>query len=330
MAALASVAEGPGDESRRRVLGDLLLERDDPRGEFLLLQFLIAENKGSGRIRQRADELWRSYKREWMAGADKLLTQVKLDRGFPVEAQLEPEVTPELLIASLGSPMLATLRRLSSTRYSSSEEAMVEAVASPRLRELREVMFHEPELFTRAAMRGVNGRLTSLHLDFVLTLEDCGLLLDSPVFKSLTHLSTRGSAPPAPRKTSLWTRILPPPKLGPMAGLLERLSSHPSLKQPTVIGDAFGDLRRFAELAPVWPRLKLERLVSPGSFELTRDEKGTVLMLQNMSTPDLISARPLVPAGTVQVLLMPRRDHDTSSREKLLEAYAGLNPRTLP
>lgn len=97
-----------------------------------------------------------------------------------------------------------------------------------------------------------------------------------------------------------------------------------------MIGDAFGDLRRLAEFAPLWPRLKLERLLSPGSFELIREERGTVLTLQNMSTAEMIGARPLVPAGTVQVLLMPKRDHDTSSREKLLAAYAGLNPRTLP
>jgi hypothetical protein len=43
----------------------------------------------------------------------------------------------------------------------------------------------------------------------------------------------------------------------------------------------------------------------------------------------MITVRPLVPAGTVKVLLMPKRDHDTSSREKLLKAYSGLGARTV-
>ncbi len=136
VAALASVAEGPGDESRRRVLGDLLMERGDPRGEFLLLQFLIADNKGSGPIRQRAEVLWRTHRREWMAGVEKLLSAVKLDRGFPVEAGLAFGVTPAMFTAALASPMLATLRRLDSTDGSAT---IVEAIASPRLRELSEV-----------------------------------------------------------------------------------------------------------------------------------------------------------------------------------------------
>jgi uncharacterized protein (TIGR02996 family) len=53
-AALRAVAEGPLDDGRRRVLADLLLERGDPRGEFLLLQFLISANQASGAVRQCA------------------------------------------------------------------------------------------------------------------------------------------------------------------------------------------------------------------------------------------------------------------------------------
>lgn len=325
-AALASVAEGPGDEGRRRVLGDLLLERGDPRGEFLLLQFLIAENQASGAIHQRAAELWRAHKREWMAGVDKLLTRVKLDRGFPVEAELRREVTPTMLAAALGSPMLATLRSLAGAG-----EAIVEAVASPRLRELRDVTFHQRVHFAQAAVRGVRGRLTAVQLGFDLGLDECELLLHSPVFSNLKQLSARGSPTPDPN-SSRWVRLTAPAKLGSMAGLLERLSAHPTLERVRLTGDAFGDDRRYAELAPVWPRVRFLQLTVPGSFELTREAGGTVLTLQNMSTVQLIGARPLVPAGTVRVLLMPKRElwDDGTAREQLLTAYAGLNPQTLP
>ncbi|MDP1829804.1 MAG: hypothetical protein Q8L48_41440 [Archangium sp.] len=322
IAALASVAEGPGDEGRRRVLGDLLLERGDPRGEFLLLQFLIAENQASGPIRQRAEDLWRTHKREWMAGVDKLLCEVKLDRGFPVEARLLPKVTPAMLIASLGAPMLVTLRKLACA-YDG--DAIVEAIASPRLRELREVVLARRELFTATAQRGVPGRLTGLSLGFELTKEDCALLLGSPVFSKVSRLSARASSV-APRSPS---RPVPPPRLRRLAGNLERLAAHPSLKRLTLTGDGFGDHRRFAELAAVWPRLPLEQLTVPGSFELTREPGGTGLTLQNMTLQELLTVRPLVPAGTVKVLLMPKRDHDTSVHEKLLKAYSGLGARMM-
>ncbi len=325
-AALASVAEGPGDQGRRRVLGDLLLERGDPRGEFLLLQFLIAENQASGATRQRAAELWRTHKREWMAGADRLLTRVKLDRGFPVEAELRRGATPAMLSAALGSPMLATLRSLGGAG-----EAIVEAVAAPRLRELRQVTFHQRLHFAQAAVRGVKGRLTALQLGFELGGDECELLLHSPVFSNLIQLSVRGSPTPDPN-SSRWVRLTAPAKLGSMAGLLGRLSAHPNLERVRLTGDAFGDHRRYAELAPVWPRLEFLQLTVPGSFELTREGEATVLTLQNLSMKELIGLRPLVPPGTVRVLLMPKRElwDDGTLREKLLSAYAGLSPKTLP
>jgi hypothetical protein len=261
-----------------------------------------------------------------MAGAEKLLTQVKLDRGFPVEATLEPKATPEALIAALSSPMLATLRRLKCAHQGT---AIVEAIASPRLRELREVVLNQHEHLVAAGQRGVPGRLTGLQLDFELTVEVCEVLLSGPAFSRLGRLSARATPVAA---GSRWTRIKAPAHLSSLAGLVERLSAHPTLKRVVLMGEAFGDHRRFLELAPLWARWKLDQLIVPGSFELTREPDGTVLTLQNMTIEDMIRVRTLVPAGTVRVLLMPKRAiwDDGSPREKLLAAYSGLNPRTLP
>lgn len=332
VAALASVAEGPGDESRKRVLSDLLLERGDPRGEFLLLQFLIAEHKGSGAIRQRADELWRSHRREWMAGVEKLLSDVKLERGFPVEARLSRRVTPAQLAEKLSSPMLSTLRKLEPSREYT--DTIIEALASERLRELREVSLYQRQHLVAAAERGVPQRLTTLLLDFDLTGPECEVLLGSLVFAKLTRLTVRGSPVPA-GDTSRWNRPRVAPELSPFGALVERLSAHPTLERLTVSGDSFGELRRFYELAPRWPKLTFEQLTVPGSFEFTREDEGTVVMLQNLTVEQMITLRPLMPAGTKRVLLMPRHDYRAfsereSAREKLLEAYAGLEPRTLP
>lgn len=332
VAALASVADGPGDESRKRVLSDLLLERGDPRGEFLLLQFLIAENKGSGSIRQRAEELWRSHKREWMAGVEKVLTEVKLERGFPVEARIHWETTPAQFAEKLGSPMLSTLRKLDSAREAT--PTIVEAIASARLHELREVSLYHREHLAAAAERGVHHRLTVVLLDFDLTGSECELLLSAPVFAKLTRLTVRGSPVPAGNR-SRWNRPRVAPELSPFGVMVERLSAHPTLKRLTVSGDSFGELRRFYELAPRWPKLTFEQLTVPGSFEFTREEAGTVVMLQNMSVEQMVTLRPLMPSGTKRVLLMPRHhfaefSEREGARDNLLKAYAGLDPKTLP
>lgn len=329
VAALASVADGPGDESRRRVLSDLLMERGDPRGEFLLLQFLIAENKGSGSIRQRADELWRSHRREWMAGVDKLLTEVKLDRGFPVEARLNAQTSAGHLIEKLGSPMLATLRKLEPAR--NGWTTILEAIASPRLRELREVSLHHREHLHEAAERGVPHRITALTLDFELTAKETDLLVGSPVFAKLSRLIVRATPVQAVRRP----RRNQADPISPFGSTVEQLAKHPALKRLTVSGDAFGELRRFYELAPRWPKVPFEQLTVPGSFEFTREPEGTVVMLQNLSVEQMVTLRPLMPVGTKRVLLMPRHEWGAFSvreegREKLLKAYAGLQPKTLP
>ena len=329
IAALASVAEGPGDESRKRVLSDLLMERGDPRGEFLLLQFLIAENKGSGAIRQRAEELWRSHKREWMAGVDKLLTDVKLERGFPVEARLSPQTTAAQLSEKLNSPMLSTLRKLAPAR--NGWETIIEAIASPRLRELREVSLTNREYLAEAAERGVPNRITVLQLDFELTVKETDLLVGSPVFAKLTRLIVRATPVQAVRRT----RRNEQDPMNPFGSTVEQLAKHPALKRVTVTGDAFGELRRFYEIAPRWPILPFEQLTVPGSFEFTREPEGTVVMLQNLSVEQMVSLRPLMPVGTKRVLLMPRHHYAEFSqregaRELLLKTYAGLEPKTLP
>ena len=292
------------------MLGDLLLERGDPRGEFLLLQFLIAENQASGAICQRAANLWRVHQREWMAGVEKLLTKVKLDRGFPAEAELRREVTPSMLSAALGSPMLATLRTLKGACG-----AIVEAVASPRLRELKNVTLHQRLHFAQAAVRGVRGRLEAVQLTFELNRDECDLLLHSKVFSGMKQLSVRGA-----------------PVLSELVGVIKRLAAHPALERLRLTGFGFGDHRRYVELAPLWPHLDFVQLTVPGSFELTRDDEGTVLTLQNMTVKELIAARALVPQGTVRVLLMPKREvcSERTGREELLQAFAGLNPRMLP
>lgn len=324
-AALAAIAEGPGDDSRRRVLGDLLQERGDPRGEFMLLQFLIAENQASGAMRQRAENLWRSNRRKWLEGVDKVLADVKLERGFPVEASLAPTITLDLLTAALSSPMMTTLERLSARR-ANQPALIVDALASPRLRVLRDVALPDRRTFEAAAERGVPGRLTRLELHFELTDADCALLLESPVFSRLERLSfvPFGTQRRGARKAG---------SAEPLGAQLQRLSAHPSLMRVSLLGP-FGLTPFLAAVAKAWPALKFTVVLASGSFEFSREPDGTHVMLQNMSRDELLAVRPTMPPGTVHVALMPQPERwgaeSKASREQLLAAYAGLDPRILP
>jgi uncharacterized protein (TIGR02996 family) len=77
----AQVFENPDDELVRQVVGDVLLERGDPRGEFIALQLAIARGDSTVEQRERALSLEREHGERWstIRGAD----QVEHRRGFP-------------------------------------------------------------------------------------------------------------------------------------------------------------------------------------------------------------------------------------------------------
>ena len=308
-AALAAVAAGPSDESLKRVLADLLLERGDPRGEFVLLQLLIAENQASGSMRQRAQELWRRHRKAWMADAADVLEDVSLEGGFPVSASIKRSATPWLLGKALGSPMFVTLKRL--TR--SPEAMVIELVAAPRMTQLQDVTLGEIASVRACAERGVPRRLTRLTLGFSPGDAELRLLLESPVYARLQRLSCQA------RHTSA-------------AELIQRLSQHPALEHLTFTALTYRDEDFLRRTGAAWTVSTLEGLVVPNLLELSRDEHGTTLLLQNLSVEQLIAQRPHVPRDVTRVRLMPHRGrrYSLDDAEPLLAAYAGLEPRLWP
>lgn len=324
-AALAAVAEGPSDDGAKRVLADLLLERGDVRGEFLLLQFLIAENQASGALRQRAEALWRLHKRAWLAGTEKVLCQVVLERGFPVEAQLRPDAGKHLAQA-LRSPMMATLRSLSSPlQYGVQPDgAIVDAVCAPRLRHLRAVTLRASE-----ELRGLVLRDASLRLDTLtvsrrggVSAEDCAGLAAAP---SLARLARFVFPTPFDQaRERRWPQR--PEILPPLAPHLEALSRHPRLESVIVSNEMAGELRRVPELAALWPRLRFKHLQLAGTIELSRGAGGTAVSLQNLDRAELLSVREALPRDTVRLHLAPRFTNKLDEKAELAAAFARFNP----
>lgn len=308
-AALAAIAAGPADESLKRVLADLLLERGDPRGEFVLLQLLIGENQASGSMRQRAQELWRRHRKTWMADAADVLEDLSLEGGFPVSASIKRSATPWLVGRALESPMFVTLKRL----QRGPEVLVVDLVCAPRMTQLQDVTLGEIASLRVCAERGVPNRLTHLTLRFMPAEREVRLLLESPVFARVRRLSCQATQAAA-------------------AELIQRLGTHPALKHLTFTALTYRDDELLRRLGAAWTASKLEAFVVPNSIELTRDADGTTLMLQNMSVDQLSAQRPHVPRDVTRVRLMPLRGprYDLDVAEPLLAAYAGLEPRLWP
>lgn len=78
----AHVYEDPTDLSRRQVLADALLERGDPRGEFIALQL-------SGNDEKRQAALIKRHGKEWSGPFAKVADDVRFEGGFITSVRLK-------------------------------------------------------------------------------------------------------------------------------------------------------------------------------------------------------------------------------------------------
>ncbi len=104
----APIWAAPGDLAARQVLADVLLERGDPRGEFISLQLASASPK-----RQRT--LLNAHRKEWL-GALADVVDLKdappvFERGFVAEVSMKQVRRAQFLLAS-DAPEWATVRRV--------------------------------------------------------------------------------------------------------------------------------------------------------------------------------------------------------------------------
>lgn len=105
---LAPVWTSPRELAPRQVLADLLLERGDPRGEFISLQLAGVSLK-----RQRA--LLKAHGRQWLGGLAEVVDlksePPRFERGFVDEVSLKAVRQAQFALAS-EAPEWATVRRV--------------------------------------------------------------------------------------------------------------------------------------------------------------------------------------------------------------------------
>src|SRR5258708_1821806 len=87
-----ALSESPDDLATHRAYADLLIEQDDPRGEFISVQLALEEPGRSReerkRLQQRERELLDAHEREWLGDLAPLLLGTKEEQRALFVAEL--------------------------------------------------------------------------------------------------------------------------------------------------------------------------------------------------------------------------------------------------
>ncbi|MBW2732113.1 MAG: TIGR02996 domain-containing protein, partial [Deltaproteobacteria bacterium] len=107
------VLADPADDAPRLIYMDWLLERGDPRGEFIQLQFKRHNSRLTAKEAKRERELLKTHLAEWTSPLDVCLKlhTVRFSRGFLSAAELEFK-TDKQREDLVGHPMWATVEEL--------------------------------------------------------------------------------------------------------------------------------------------------------------------------------------------------------------------------
>ncbi len=108
---LDAILDDPDDDNLRRVYADWLVEKNDPRGEFIQLQMLEHDGVATEAQQRRAARLLRKHRRAWVGRGCVREWSAVFERGF-VSAGVLCHVDERRLDASIVTRALMTMRRL--------------------------------------------------------------------------------------------------------------------------------------------------------------------------------------------------------------------------
>jgi hypothetical protein len=150
------------------VFADWLLERGDPRGEYMALQFREAEDATSDRDVKRARALLREHRHAWLGGPlAATLRDVRFERGFLAVAELAQNAaaSEETWREAASHPALATMRELRQGRGNARHYHSF--VTSSAARSLRRIDYPQPAFLRRLIEGDAIYPFTRLRLDRV-------------------------------------------------------------------------------------------------------------------------------------------------------------------
>lgn len=191
------VYEDPYDLTRRQVLADSLLEKNDPRGEFIALQLAKVNEK-----RQRT--LLNKHRKAWLGPFAKVVDEATFEDGFVTDVQLKQFTHMQFQLLSTAKEWATIKRvrpgvpRLSRTMTSLEDPGVVTAEAlRAYLRDglslpISRLVVNEVTDETVSLLKSFQ-RLTTLsaYIDNSLARTAALLTANWPALKSLTVLSHR-------------------------------------------------------------------------------------------------------------------------------------------
>jgi uncharacterized protein (TIGR02996 family) len=216
-ALLRQVLEHPESDEHRLVYADWLLERGDPRGEFIQLQYQRLEGKGDTRSGQREAKLQKQHWKEWIGALSQVVVRssLRFERGFLVACEVKPKhkatmkgVTGDPMWATVEDveldwerpqdgfqhPVLRSLRRLRWVRYPLLK-ALCESETPVQVEELQLLAFfedaeHIEDIFALLAATRSLPRVRKLALGMYWAADAASeKLLASPLAQQLQSLS---------------------------------------------------------------------------------------------------------------------------------------------
>jgi uncharacterized protein (TIGR02996 family) len=150
---LEAVWAKPDDDAVRLVVADALLERNDPWGEFITLQFRIAAGKASAVDRKRAASLLRVNAQRFGGPIAHIATKNywAFEKGFLVSCAADRSMVPSRRWKEAASaPHWATVRSVRLSTHAAQSWVTAWA-ANPALTSLRKVTFRSLELGRESA-----------------------------------------------------------------------------------------------------------------------------------------------------------------------------------
>ena len=188
-ALLAQIYASPEDDALRQVYGDWLIERDDPRGEFIALQFKQARGVATAEDDRRVAALLREHWWPWagnLAGAIHR-PESRFEKGFLSTVKLGKASTPKKVLRQIvGDETWATVRHLEPAHIMGS---YAKTVIHPVMKALRSVFLDHDHLPTICA-GPVPWSIQALQLRaWILKDQHLTAIAECPGFASLEHLA---------------------------------------------------------------------------------------------------------------------------------------------
>jgi uncharacterized protein (TIGR02996 family) len=195
---MREILANPDDDGPRQVLADQLLERGDPRGEFIALQL-------SGADPARAEALRATHYKQWLGALAAVGTCDRFERGFPADFTIT--AGPEQVRNTAGDPLWATIESLMLDLMELPTELLqhpvmrVKRIAGLQSYHFEELLAWKPippyesigavcRAETLAVMLGAKRNLRALrHYRFMGTVDDTRALWTSWLEKQLDEVS---------------------------------------------------------------------------------------------------------------------------------------------